>query len=255
MAQRARAWQWLEQRPDVDVALLQETAEPPAWTRDAFLSCVWRPRYASTRSGRSLWGSAVLARSLKLEPCEPDERHPWLAELAGSTAIARTAGEPTWLVSVHLRDRQISEGALERIPIDDIELTAPNKKSPGGYSVWEPNVIPHELHRLFADETFVWGGDFNTDPRMDDLKGFAGGNRRMFDIFREAGSHDMRNRFHSDYQQSFFRESNRLPWQLDHVFADAATEARTSTRNIDPTPAVGEDRCSDHAPIIVDIAI
>jgi len=34
----------------------------------------------------------------------------------------------------------------------------------GGYSVWEPNVIPHELHRLFPDDTFVWGGDFNTDP-------------------------------------------------------------------------------------------
>ena len=30
----------------------------------------------------------------------------------------------------------------------------------------------------------------------------------MFDIYREAGSHDMRTRFHSDYQQSFFARPN-----------------------------------------------
>jgi hypothetical protein len=188
MNQRARAWQWFEQRRDVDVALLQETAEPPAWTRDAFLSCVWRPKYASAGSTRSYWGSAILARSLELEPFEPDTQYPWLAELVGSTAIARTAGEPTWLVSAHLSATQISEAVLECIPIADIEPTALRKRA-DGYTVWEANVIPHELHRLFANDTFLWGGDLNTDPRMDDYSGFAGGNRRMFDIYREAWSH------------------------------------------------------------------
>ena len=121
----------------------------------------------------------------------------------------------------------------------------------GGYSVWEANVIPHDLHRLFANDTFIWGGDLNTDPRMDDFSGFAGGNRRMFDIYREAGAHDTRTGFHRDYQQSFFRKGIRLGWQLDHLFADAATNAKTTSWNIDPAPAVGEGRCSDHAPMAV----
>jgi hypothetical protein len=254
MNQRAGAWGWLEQRHDVDVALLQETAKPPAWTRDVFPSCIWRPKHASTRPEGSLWGTAVLGRSLKLDPFEPDSRYPWLAELVGSTAIARTAGQPTWLVSAHLSATQISEAVLERIPIADMEPTALRKRA-DGYTVWEANVIPHELHRLFANDTFLWGGDLNTDPRMDDFSGFAGGNRRLFDIYRKAGSYDIRHRFHNDYQQTFFRKGIRLGWQLDHVFSDATTEANATAWNVDPTPAVGDAASSDHAPIIVDIEV
>ena len=252
MARRARAWDWLRGRSDVEVALLQEASDPPDWARREFRFRVWQPKHAARRRAGELWGSAVLARTLELEPYRPTTEFPWLSQLAGSTAIARTAGEPRWLASVHLHDRQIPADVLAQIPIRDVELTAPKKG--GGFSVWEPNVIPHELHRLFGGETFVWGGDFNTDPRMDDFKGFAGGNRRMFEIFDEVGSRDTRARFHSDYVQTFFRKSNRLPWQLDHVFADSVTEARVTAWMVDPTPATGDDACSDHAPIIVDVA-
>jgi endonuclease/exonuclease/phosphatase family metal-dependent hydrolase len=51
------------------------------------------------------------------------------------------------------------------------------------------------------------------------------------------------------------RIGERLGSQLDHVFADAVTEAKATAWNVDPTPAVGDAACSDHAPIIVEIAV
>src|SRR4051812_47790349 len=113
MANRARAWDWLHDRTDVDVALLQEASEPPDWACRRFSSRVWRPKHGGH------WGSAVLSRSLELEPHDPTSQFPWHTELAGSTAIARSNGEPTWLVSVHLKDRQISRDVFDRVPLGD----------------------------------------------------------------------------------------------------------------------------------------
>src|SRR4051812_42331534 len=81
-------WRYLLERQDFDIALLQETQEPPEWARDSFPYYVWRPKYADTRRGR-LWGCAVISRQLHLEPYEPDEDFPWLRARAGATAIAR----------------------------------------------------------------------------------------------------------------------------------------------------------------------
>src|SRR4051812_47690537 len=92
MARRMRAWDWLRERSDLDVALLQETPDPPEWARREFPSCVWQPKHAATRRAGALWGSAVLSRTLELEPYRPTPEFAWLSQLAGSTAIARTAG-------------------------------------------------------------------------------------------------------------------------------------------------------------------
>jgi len=82
------AWRHLLERDDFDVALLQETQEPPDWARKAPPYSVWRPKYAGRRSGR-LWGCAVVSRQLELEPYEPDDAFPWLRARGGATAIAR----------------------------------------------------------------------------------------------------------------------------------------------------------------------
>jgi endonuclease/exonuclease/phosphatase family metal-dependent hydrolase len=188
----------------------------------------------------------VLSRDEQLSPVEPDKRFPWLHALPGSTAIARSAVSPTWLVSVHLHSRRISADLLNRLPIDGIEITTRDG------SLWESNVVPHELQRLFADETFLWGGDLNCDPRMDGLSGgYAGGNQRVFDIWRDAGSIDTRAPFHTEFQQTFFRARQRVPFQLDHVFVDARTEGRLQAWEVDTGPASNPDALSDHAPIIV----
>jgi endonuclease/exonuclease/phosphatase family metal-dependent hydrolase len=128
--------------------------------------------------------------------------------------------------------------------LEGIEATTRNG------TIWETNVVPHELHRLFGSETFLWGGDLNCDPKMDDRRWFAGGNRRTFEIYQEAGSFDTRTRFHSTHQQTFFRPGTGR-YQLDHVFVDRITERRVTNWAVDPYPATSAAPLSDHAPILL----
>jgi len=239
-----QAWRHLAERGDFDVALLQETEEPPAWRADHWRSVVWRPKYAQTRKGRKLWGCAVLALDLTLEAYEPTQDFPWLGALPGSSAVAWTTTGPKWLASVHLTARPIAVDLLHTHPLEGIETTTRDG------SLWETNVVPHELHRLFGQETFLWGGDLNCDPKMDDRPRFAGGTRRAFEIYREAGAVDARTRFHSTYQQTFFRPGTDS-YQLDHVFVDRITEGRLTSWAVDPLPATAADPLSDHAPIML----
>lgn len=238
------AWAHLRARDDWDVALLQETREPPRWVIAEGGAWVWRPKYADQQRARPLWGCAVVTRDLALAPVEPDARFPWLRARGGSTAIARAAEAPVWLASVHLHARRVPDEVVARCTVDGIEITTPDG------SVWETNVIPYELHRLFGEETFLWGGDFNADPRMDEIRGFTGGNRRCFEVYREAGSHDTRERFHDDYQRTYFHPRRRA-YQLDHVFADPATADRVTSWRVDPDPSTGDAPLSDHAPVLV----
>jgi endonuclease/exonuclease/phosphatase family metal-dependent hydrolase len=87
---------------------------------------------------------------------------------------------------------------------------------------------------------------------MDDVPGFSGGNRRLREIWAKAGSRDLRKRFFGEEQQTFFA-SNRGCYQLDHVFADAATEGRVVGWRVDTDPAVNHPTLSDHAPIWVEL--
>src|SRR4051794_20730409 len=145
-----RGWQYLRTL-DFDVGLLQETRAPRPGIDGDWASVVWRPKYERPDSRRPLWGCAVLTPQLELEPYEPAESSPWLARLRGSTAIARSPVGPSWLVSVHAHSRQLSPAALAEIPSSDIPIAPPNG------SMWETDVIPYELARLFAGESFVWG--------------------------------------------------------------------------------------------------
>jgi hypothetical protein len=93
---------------------------------------------------------------------------------------------------------------LARHSIDGLELTTPNR------SVWPTNVIPHELHRLLGTYAFIWAGDLNTDPRMDDKGWFLGGNRRLFEIYAEAGSSEIRARLDNDRQRTYYKSGRGL---------------------------------------------
>jgi endonuclease/exonuclease/phosphatase family metal-dependent hydrolase len=114
------------------------------------------------------------------------------------------------------------------------------------------DLIPSELHRLFAGRTFLWGGDLNSAESMDGVPGFSGGNRRLREIWRQAGSHDLRARFFTDERRTFFAPK-RGPYQLDHVFADAVTEARVLDWRVDTGPVTSTPTLSDHAPIWVEL--
>jgi hypothetical protein len=130
---------------------------------------VWSPKYGTAGTRRPLWGSAVIARSLQLEEYEPDDRFPWLKQLRGSVAIARTSGDPVWLASVHAHASRVP---TELHPWGDVPISTPDG------SIWETDLIPYEL-RLFGDQTFLWGGDLNSAMSMDDVPRFVGGNRQL----------------------------------------------------------------------------
>ena len=219
-AKHKRGWQYLRRNKEkFDVALLQETHDPRPWAHRHWSSVVWRPKYDTPDSRTPRWGSTIIARSLQLEEYKPDDRFPWLNELRGSVAIARTSTDPMWLASIHAHDKPLPEVKLQRHPWEDVPTSTPDG------SLWETDVIPHELRRLFGDETFLWGGDLNSAVSMDGKPRFAGGNRQLRKNWKEAGSHDLRLRFHDEEQRTFF-QPGKGPYQLDHVFADAATERR-----------------------------
>jgi hypothetical protein len=88
--------------------------------------------------------------------------------------------------------------------------------------------------------------------RMDDLPGFSGGNRRLREIWAEAGSRDLRTRFYTEEQQTFYAPK-RGAYQLDHVFGDAATESRVVDWRVDTQPVLRHPTLSDHAPIWVEL--
>jgi hypothetical protein len=218
-------WGYLEQQT-FDIALLQEARDPAGYAD--WCSAVWRPKHAKSSRDHTLWGSAVISRSMELQAPALDGAYPWLEALEGSTAIARTPGQPRWFASVHALAGRITDDKLATLPHDHIPRTARDG------SLWETDVIPVELRRLFGEETFVWGGDLNSAEGMDDVPAFAGGNRQLRENWKEAGSFDLRRRFLEEEQQTFFRR-NTKPWQIDHVFADAATTERVSGWRVDRT--------------------
>lgn len=184
-----------------------------------------------------------------------------VVEALGDTRVvlvlgARRVGKSTMCNQIARNDHpattyalagRITEDQLATLPHDHIRPTA------GDGSLWETDVIPVELRRLFGNETFVWGGDLNSAEDMDDVPNFAGGNRQLRENWREAGSFDLRRGFFEQEQQTFFRP-NTKPWQIDHVFADEATRDRVVGWHVDPTPAVEyEPPLSDHAPIVIEI--
>lgn len=247
MRERRGAWEYVRRNAaNFDVALLQETGDPRSSLEDQWRSVIWRPYSREPGSRLARWGSAVIAPALELEQYEPGEDFPWLSELDGCVAVARSAQEPTWFASVHAQASPVQQAILDRHSWDDVPLC-----NPGRY-VWQMDLIPFELHRLFAGETFLWGGDLNSAVSMDDVPGFSGGNRLLRKIWRDAGSRDLRQRFFTEEQQTFFAPKRR-PYQLDHVFANAETEPRVVGWRVDTGPITSAPSLSDHAPIWVEL--
>lgn len=165
--------------------------------------------------------------------------------------IARTVKSdcettPTWLASVHAHASKIPKNLLATNPHRDVEPVTRDG------SLWELDLIPFELHQLFLDESYIWGGDLNSAGTMDDVPNFLGGNRKLRQMWLEAGSVDLRTRWLEQEQQTFFRPGNRA-YQIDHLFSDAATESRVTAWSVDRRPVEVEPPLSDHAPVIVEL--
>ena len=233
-AKHERAWRYLDEQ-DFDVALLQETRKPPAWAYERW-SPVWKPKYASNPSGRVLWGCAAVGRSIELQeirtgrrlPVAPgalgvdrDRPYPDRAEMAGERPPPRKSGSRQGVGPTLRRRRGADDARRHRLGAD---------------------LIPHEFQRLFAQETFVWAGDLNTDPAHGRQAVVPRRNRRLFAHYEASGFRDTRARLHDTYQPTYG------DYQIDHVFADARTEQRVTMWEVDLRPAADPEPYSDHAP-------
>lgn len=247
MNKQRAAWDYLLSRADeFDVALVQEIRDPRLELGANWASVHWRPMNGKPGSPRTRWGSAVIAPEVALEPWEPGPAHPWLTTFGGSATVARALEGPIrWFASVHTHASAVPAQVLAQHDHTSVPRCAPNG------TIWEQDLIPHELHQLFARDTFLWGGDLNSAESMDEpAAAGVGGNVRLREIWRAAGSTDLRLRFHAEEQQTFFRRGRR-PYQLDHAFADAKTETAVTGWEVLREPVDRSPPVSDHAPILI----
>lgn len=236
----ARAWAWLNEQ-DVDVALLQETVPPE--NLKVWDSVVFRNRYP----GKD-WGCAVLVREGVYEQWMPDDTMPWLGCVGGAVTVARPATAPgLWFVSVH-SDSSSFESTNKKYPTMYTDLP-PRDGIPrcSEKEMWQIEVIAHELQPVLAGTSFVLGGDLNSSLLFGDPT-----EPRLFANLAAQGFTDLRHRHYADEQQTFFRAGWRRPFQLDHVYSDAATEASCVSWQVLPDVAADLE-LSDHAPILVEL--
>lgn len=237
MNQRMDGWDWLrDQAPDI--ALLQE-ARLPDVERGNWRSIVHNVKHAD-------WGTAVVSREIELVPHAPNTSTPYLAQLAGSVAVAQAPEWGMWFAAMHSHDKPVPNETLEGLDTDQVPRCQPGR-------TWEIDLIGYELPGVFDTGRFVAGGDLNSSLAMDDVGGAFGGNRELFDNLAGQGFVDCRPRFSPEEQQTWFRKGDR-PYQLDHVFADAETEARVIRWDVIREPAETL-RLSDHAPIVVEFDV
>jgi endonuclease/exonuclease/phosphatase family metal-dependent hydrolase len=149
-----------------------------------------------------------------------------------------------WLASIHSNAYPVRP--------DDLPADAPlaGMLRCDDKSMWEVELIAHELPRVFGSSRFVAGGDLNSGLLFDTKYGRQS-NARLFENLASVGFNDLRKRFHETEQRTYFKEG-RGPYQLDHVFSDATTAREAQGWRVLAEVAAAEG-LSDHAPIEVSL--
>jgi hypothetical protein len=175
-------------------------------------------------------------------PFTPGEGTPFLRRLWGAVAVAKMDGrEPLWLASVHSNAYPDRLEGLAPDSLDGLRRCDPKQ-------IWEIELIAHELPRIFGGDHFVAGGDLNSGLLFATTYGRQS-NARLFENLASLGFVDLRRAFHGVEQRTYFKEG-KGPYQLDHVFSDAAT-AGTARDWVVLDEAATVEGLSDHAPIEV----
>jgi hypothetical protein len=236
----ARAWRWLEAQ-DVDVALVQEAVLYDG-VHAKWDSVVWSSKYGHN------WGSAVLTRGSFYAPWDAPLAHPWLRLVAGAACVARPI-DPAglWLVSVHSSADAYKQSEFSTLP----SLEGVSRCSSDGSELWEIEVIAHELGEVLRGRRFVLGGDLNSALAFDQNYGGCE-NERLFSNLAELGYADLRPRHRPLEDQTYYKPRSR-PYQLDHLYADAATEASVESWTV-LSEVASELGLSDHAPVLVTLS-
>jgi endonuclease/exonuclease/phosphatase family metal-dependent hydrolase len=225
-------WQWLLAR-EPDVAFVQE-AHVPDWAR-ARRPILYEPSYPT-----SAWGSAIVTREELTPKMVLSEDFPWLRYFFGRVVLASVIldGLEVLVGSIHAQAEPQDESRLDKTVLE-------KTKRRWTTSVWEVDLIFHDLVPFLQGRSFIVGGDLNADPVMDETLSKVGGNRAFFSDLGTAGLLNCSR----EPQQTFFA-SGKKPYQLDYLFASADWHDRLSK-----CAASGyEDfaTLSDHVPLIAE---
>jgi exonuclease III len=236
MQHRAIGWDWLANESDFDVALLQE-AKLPSWIREKYPNVFYRriPEYQE-------WGTAFISKSDSFTEFVPEQDHFWLNEMLGPMVLAMPKEESgIWFCSIHSHYKPIPTEKLVEKPI-------PNLLEAKRGVAFEIDVIAHFLKPILSSKRFIFGGDLNSSLLIDKNQGYSN-NRRLFENLEAMGYLDLRNDFYEEEQQTYYKSGNG-PFQLDHLYSDAATKATVSSWRV-LSEVVTLRNLSDHASIEV----
>lgn len=229
------AWRYLADL-EPDIALVQE-AVPPRWAAKHWAGMVAAQKYPGSRIP---WGSAVLTREGPLERFVTSSETPCLDFVWGGTVVARSPWlDGRWLISIHSKAESKHPSQYPPHMMAAVRLCHPEK-------VWEVELAAADLESLLVGQQFIAGGDLNSSLGFDANYGRRT-NVTQFANLRAAGFNDLRLPFEAEEQQTYFKRGRR-PYQLDHVYGDAATLDAARSWRVIPEPAA-ELRLSDHAPI------
>jgi len=243
---RKRAWRFLLSL-DADVILVQES-------RPDDLAAVEKAESEYTVVGTipARWRacSAVIAKK-SLNPLATPRSGNWLGFLSGYVALATltTPVGNVLVASVHTPAKVAEEPALCE---DDHQLL----RRAGCERAWYNDVAFGALDSLPEKAGFIFGGDWNTARLFDTIypdgaDGEAGASTQFFTRAAEHGWCESLRKFHPNEVRTYLKPGTQ-PYELDHVFTDAASHQRlTACEVIAGLPA---SEISDHAPVLLDFA-
>jgi hypothetical protein len=238
-----RAWHWLATL-DPDLALLQECV-PPDWARE---------RWAIVNLPFQLWASAIVAKpELGLAPVGVDK-----ASLLGrfgsylaTAEIPIPSGGPMLVASVHTRAAEAPGWATsghDRTAIARVSVGAP----------WSNDVAFAGYRELFAarptHQRFLIGGDWNTARFVDEQGVPKADGAEFFQRSAGVGWREITLDADGHEGRTWYGSGGPLPYQPDHVFADAATAKQVRSMEIEAYP-VETLGLSDHAPLVLELEL
>lgn len=228
MKGRESNWGYLAEHADFDIALLQEATYPTGYS-DRFATVIHHSKK------KRAWGSAIIARTMKLTEYKNLSYGYWGYKLNGSMVVAQAQDEKQlWFASIHARQGALNPRDLVKNPLNGLLIKDKN-------NVQELSVIQHLLTQHLAGETFIVAGDFNATYSRD---------KQVFKQFAQAGFLDTRMKFADMPQQTFFKRNSK-PSALDHVFTDQTTYEKLSNWQVQVEVAFDAE-LSDHAPILTE---
>jgi endonuclease/exonuclease/phosphatase family metal-dependent hydrolase len=239
-----------------DIALLQECRPPdledhaPRWmVREYRCVGLLQPRWRLSTS--MLIREPLTVDALEPTPLGATEQR-WLEHLSGCVATATvSAGVVKFAVaSVH---------AAGAVKVGTAVTLAEHERirRPGLALATTSDLLAAVLEPWVAARRFLVGGDWNTSPLFDNdypntKWGRAKASTEFFERRKRAGWYDAMRRFH-DGEIRTYLDPRTGPREIDRVFTDSETYNELVGCHVLDDVAVTE--LSDHAPLVVDIAI